>query len=59
MKTSDLAELIGVVQAIRVQRSPHLSAEFLQAVIDAEERNPEDDDEALRAIGRALEAALK
>ena len=58
MRTSDLDELRDVVEKVRAEEFPDLDATFLNAVIDAEEGSPEEDEEALRAINAALDAAL-
>lgn len=54
MKASDLADLIAVVESIRAEGHPELSEELLRAVVEAEKRNPDDDEEVLRAITYAL-----
>jgi hypothetical protein len=59
MRTTDLKDLIETVDLIRSELHPQLDARFLDAVIRAEEENPEDDAEALRAIQTALKAALE
>lgn len=58
MRTTDLEELTKTVERIRQERHPDLDAGFLEAVVRAEEENPEDDNAALRAIQAALKAVL-
>lgn len=55
MRTIDLKDILATVELMRSQRHPDLSAEFLGAVVRAEEENSEDNEGALSAI----EAALK
>ncbi len=54
MKTTDIASLLRAVESIRAARHPDLDVEFVRAVLEAEEANPDDDGEALRAIRQAL-----
>jgi len=58
MRTTDLTELTKTVKLLRKELHPDLDAGFLEAVVRAEEENPEDDAEALRAIQAALKAVL-
>lgn len=58
MRTTDLKDLTKTVELLRKELYPDLDAGFLEAVVRAEEGNPEDDDEALRAIHAALKAVL-
>jgi hypothetical protein len=58
MRTTDLGELTATVELLRTELYPDLDAKFLEAVVYAEEKNPEDDEEALRAIETALKAVL-
>ena len=58
MKTTDLKELLATVNCIREEIHPHLDAPFLEAVIRAEEENPENDIEAMRSIENALKVVL-
>lgn len=58
MRTTDLKDLINTVEALRKELHPDLDASFVEAVVQAEEQNSEDDAEALRAIQIALKAAL-
>jgi predicted transposase YbfD/YdcC len=58
MKTNEFDDLIRTVEQIRLKLHPELDAAFLRAVIQAEEQNPEDDAEALRAIEAALGVVL-
>lgn len=58
MRTIDLKDLLDTVELMRVERHPELDAEFLAAVVRAEEANPEDDTEALRNIEAALKVTL-
>lgn len=54
MKKTDLDDLLNTVEAIRREMHPDLDAHFIKNVVAAEEQNPEDDAEALRAIEIAL-----
>jgi hypothetical protein len=58
MRTNDLKDLLTTVEALREELHPDLDASFVEAVVRAEEQNPEDDDEALRAVRAALTVAL-
>ena len=58
MQTNDLKDLLEAVEAIRKEIHADLDRGFLAAVVQAEEQNPEDDAEAIRAIQEALKAAL-
>ena len=58
MQTTDLKDLIDAVESLRKQLYPDLDAGFLEAVVRAEEENPEDDAEALRAIQAALKVVM-
>lgn len=56
--TTDLTDLTKTVELLRKELHPDLDAAFLEAVVRAEEKNPEDDAEALREIQAALKAVL-
>lgn len=58
MRTSDLKGLLDTVEEVRRDLYPDLDSDLLRAVILAEEQNPEDEGEALRAIQAAVDAAL-
>lgn len=58
MRTTDLKDLLKTVEQLRAELHPDLDATFLEAVVRAEEENPEDDAEAVRVIQAALKAAL-
>jgi hypothetical protein len=58
MRTTDLKDLLTTVEALREELHPDLDTSFIEAVVRAEEQNPEDDDEALRAVRAALTVAL-
>jgi hypothetical protein len=58
MRTTDLKDLLKAVESIRLEIHPDISAEFLKAVVAAEEANPESHEDAIRAIETALNAAL-
>jgi hypothetical protein len=58
MATTDLTDLMKTVALLRAELHPDLDATFLEAVVRAEEANPEDDAEAVRAIEMALNAVL-
>lgn len=59
MQTNDLQDLLETVEQLRAEIHPDLDAKFLEAVVHAEEENPEDDAEAVRAIQAALKAELE
>ena len=59
MRTTELKDLMDTVERIRHEIHPDLDGRFLEAVVRAEEANPEDDTEALRAIQAALKVALE
>lgn len=58
MSTTELQSLLSTVETIRQTLAPTLSAELLQAIVEAEEGNPEDDVAAMRAIDRAVKTYL-
>lgn len=58
MPTTNLDELLKTVSLLRKELHPELDQGFIEAVIRAEEKFPEDDLEALQAIKSALKAAL-
>ncbi len=58
MRKTDLANLRQTVARMRSELHPDLDAAFVDAVITAEDENPEDDQEAVRQIQVALQAAL-
>ena len=58
MRTTDLKDLTKTVELLRKELHPDLDPAFLAAVVRAEEENPEDDAEALRAIESALRVVL-
>jgi hypothetical protein len=58
MKTNDITHMLDTVEEIRSRDYPDLDPGFLQAVVYAEERNPDEQD-AIRAIQLALKEALK
>jgi hypothetical protein len=58
MRTTDLKEIIDTLEQIRGKVHPDLDRVFLEAVVRAEEENPEDDTEAVNAIETALKAVL-
>ena len=58
MQTNDLKDLLEAVEAIRKETHADLDGGFLAAVVQAEEQNPEDDAEAIKAIQEALKTAL-
>lgn len=59
MRTIDSGELMAAVETARLSLHPELDAEFLAAVVRAEEEFAEDDAAALKAIGEALAAAIE
>jgi hypothetical protein len=58
MKKTDLRDILQAVEQTRQERCRDLSAEFVEAVIRAEEANPEDDETAMKTIEAALNATL-
>jgi hypothetical protein len=58
MRTTDLRDLLSTVEALRLELHPDLDASFIEAVVRAEEQNPEDDAEASRSVQAAVAAAL-
>jgi hypothetical protein len=58
MRTTELKALLEVVEALREDLHPDLDKAFLQAVVRAEQENPDDEEEALRAITAALKPLL-
>lgn len=58
MSTNDLADLLEVVERLRKELHPDLDSRFLEAVVRAEEANPDDSD-AVKAIQQKLESFLK
>ena len=58
MRTTDLKDLLSTVEALREELHSDLDPSFVEAVVRAEEQNPEDDAEALRAVRAALTVAL-
>jgi hypothetical protein len=58
MKTTDLQDLLKAVESIRKEMHPGVDQRFLEAVVAAEELNPEDDEGAIRAIQLALNVSL-
>jgi ABC-type nitrate/sulfonate/bicarbonate transport system substrate-binding protein len=58
MWTTDPKDLLKAVELLRKELHPDLSADFLEAVVRAEEESPEDDAEAIRAIQAALKTLL-
>jgi hypothetical protein len=59
MRTTDLQDLMSTVDVIRGEMHSDLDAHFLEAVVRAEEENPDNDAEAVRAIERALASLLE
>ena len=58
MRKTDLKDLTNTVENLRKELNPDLDVAFVEAVVHAEEQNPEDNTEALRAIQVALKTAL-
>jgi hypothetical protein len=58
MPTTNLDELLKTVTMLGKELHPDLDQGFIEAVIRAEEKFPEDDTEALQLIRLALKAAL-
>jgi hypothetical protein len=58
MKTSEIKTLLKTVKVIGAEKHPDLDADFLEAVVNAEQQNPDDDLAAQRGIELALEKVL-
>lgn len=58
MRKTELNELIRTVEIVRQKSFQDIDSDFLKSVIDAEAKNPEDDDGALRDINQALKVYL-
>lgn len=58
MKRTDLEDLRRTVEQVRSEVHPDLDADFTDSVVTAEEQNPEDDAEAMRAIESALTKSI-
>ena len=58
MPTTNLKDLMKTVELLRAKLHSDLDAAFIEAVVRAEEENPEEDEEAVRAIEIALNTAL-
>lgn len=58
MRKTDLEDIRAVIHRVRGDHFPHLDAQFLDAVLDAEAVAQEDDAAALQAIRGAVGAAL-
>lgn len=54
MTTYDLQHLLATVEAVREELHPEVPAALLEAVVEAEDANPDADDAALRAIEAAV-----
>lgn len=58
MRTSDLAELLGVLEFVRAELKPQLDPVFVRAVAEAESRHLTSEAEAQRALEAAVREAL-
>ena len=58
MSTAELSEILQTVESLRLEMQPHLPKGFLEAIVMAEEANPEDDVRAIAAIRAEVEAIL-
>ncbi len=56
---NELKDILETVEQVRATQCPELDAEFVAAVVRAEEENPEDDGGALRSIESALRIILE
>lgn len=56
---TDLSDLRATLEQLRKVQHPELSADLVNAVIDAEAANPDDDTSALREVRRAVEEGLQ
>lgn len=59
MRTTELKDILKTIEAIRAQDYPELDKSFLEAVVIAEDENPDDEGEAIRSIESALQSVLK
>lgn len=59
MRTTDVTELIAVVEQIRSATQPGLSPTLLRAVVEAEASHPEDEHAALEIIRNAVATDLE
>lgn len=58
MKTTELSEILETVEALRAEMHPQLDRKLLEAIVYAEEANPEDDGQAIAEIRARLESLL-
>lgn len=56
---SDSQKLLDVVETIRAELHPDLNAEFLAAVIEAEQRHPDNDEGALKDLQALVDSLLR
>ena len=56
--TTDENDLVAVVMAVRDETAPDADADFLRAVVAAEEAHPDDGTAAVREIEAALAVSL-
>jgi len=59
MATTNLRDIVSVVEQVRRDNYPDLSAALLETIIGIEEANSEDDDGAQRAIEDAVNELLR
>lgn len=59
MPTNNLKDIEAVVEQVRMERHPDLSASFLAAIIAIEEEHTDDDEGAQRAIDAAVSEILR
>lgn len=58
MRTTELKDLLKTVKAMAAERHPDVDVGFLEAVVRAEQENPDDGAAALQDIEEALQASL-
>jgi hypothetical protein len=56
---TNLKEIVSVVEQVRLDTYPDVSATLLETIISIEEANSEDDDAAQREIDRAVTEHLR
>ena len=55
---SDFAELIATVERVRAEKYPHLPADLVREILEAEAAYPDDRSNAVREIRRLASEAL-
>jgi len=57
--TTNLKDIVSVVEQVRRETNPGVNASLLETIIGIEEANSEDDDAAQREIERAVSEYLR